>query len=437
MEDNQKQNNILLDDEQESFSFQDTQATQKIFELKKRIKCVCGGTSASKTISILVWIIDYCQTRRNKKVDIMSESYPHLEDGAIKDFKAIMIDRGYWEDSRWNSSKHTYTFETGTILKFISIDKLGKAHGPRRDGLFINECNNIAYNIYEQLEVRTKEFVFLDWNPSTEFWYYSEIDGVVDHDFLTLTYLDCLNVLDENIIKSIESKKHKKNWWTVYGLGQLGDVDQKIYKGWTIIDEVPEEAKLVRRYVDFGYTNDPTAIGDVYKWNDSFVIDERAYRKGLKNSQIATILLEPEDDVLVIADSSEPKSIDEIKDEGVNIIGAEKGKDSVSNGIQVVQDQKIFVTKRSTNVIKEQRNYVFMVDKDGKILNTPEDEFNHHMDGIRYAITSIKRPQKKSWSVHKPKINRLQSVMRDEITKTLPDKKIRGFSVNKPKARRY
>ena len=239
-------------EENQKFNFADTQATQKIFELSKRIRAVCGGTSASKTISILIWLIDYAQSRKDKKIDIMSESYPHLKDGAMRDFKLILIDRGYWDDTCWNETDHIYTFPTGSIIKFISIDKLGKAHGPRRDVLFINEANNIPYPIYEQLEVRTKEVIWLDWNPSTEFWYYDKIKDKVDHDFITLTYLDCLNVLDPRIVASIESKKDNKNWWLVYGLGQLGEVEGRIYKDWQIIDEIPHEARLERYGQDYG-----------------------------------------------------------------------------------------------------------------------------------------------------------------------------------------
>ncbi len=376
--------------QENKFNFSNTEATKKIFALRKRIRAVCGGTSASKTISILVWIIDYCQTRKNKKVDVMSESYPHLEDGAIKDFKGIMLDRGYWKDECWNESKHAYKFETGTTLKFISVDKLGKAHGPRRDGLFINEANNIDYNIYDQLEVRTKEFVWLDWNPTIEFWYYTEIKGKIEHDFITLTYLDCINVLDEQIVKSIESKKHRKSWWQVYGLGLLGEVEGKIYKDWQIIDDIPHEARLVRRGLDFGYTNDPSAIVDVYKYNDGFILDESLFQKGLSNKQIADVIQNLEEpNMLVIADSAEPKSIDELKLYGLNVLPTEKGKDSVSYGIQMVQDERISVTKRSINVIKEYRNYLWMVDKDGKILNIPEHMFSHSMDAIRYAIVSL------------------------------------------------
>ncbi len=385
-----------------SFNFRDTDATQKIFELKKRIRAICGGTSASKTISILVWIIDYCQSNKNKKVDVMSESYPHLEDGAIKDFMAIMLDRGYWKDDNWNKSKHLYRFETGTVLKFISVDKLGKAHGPRRDGLFVNEANNINFNIYDQLEVRTNEFIWLDWNPSNEFWYYTEIEGNVDHDFLKLTYLDCLNVLPESILKSIESKKHRKNWWKVYGLGELGETEGKIYKNWKIIETIPHEARLERYGLDFGYSNDPTVIVAIYYYNGGYILDEITFLKGLSNKQIADIIKNQENNSLVIADSAEPKSIDEIKEHGINIVGAEKGKDSVNSGIQFVQDQKISMTQRSLNVIKEYRNYLWETDRDGKILNKPEHIFSHSMDAIRYGIASMIKPEAEPTKIIKP-----------------------------------
>lgn len=352
---------------------------------------ITHNTSASKTISILIWIIDYCQSSHNKRVDVMSESYPHLNDGAIKDFKMIMMDSNYWNDDRWNKTEHTYTFETGTTLKFISIDRLGKAHGPRRDVLFINEANNIAYAIYEQLEVRTKDVIWLDWNPSTEFWYYSEIkDKGIDHDFLRLTYLDCLEVLPKSIVDSIESKKSNKNWWKVYGEGKLGEVEGRIYTGWTILDDIPIEAILSRRGLDFGYSNDPTATVDVYKYQGGFILDEGIYQKGLKNGEIATIL-KNKPAVLTIADSSEPKSIDEISEYGVLIIGATKGQGSVNQGIQYVQSQKIYVTKRSIHLIKEYRNYMWETDRNGKILNVPVDMWNHCMDATRYALDSFNR----------------------------------------------
>ena len=371
-----------------NFSFQDTSATKKIFQLRKRIRAVSGGTSASKTISILIWLIDYCQQqhRRPKLCTVVSESFPHLEGGAIEDFKQIMFDRRYWNDKLWNGTKHTYSFETGSRLQFKSIDRLGKAHGPRRDVLFVNEANNLAYNIVDQLITRTREIVWLDWNPTSEFWFYTDMLGLRDDiDFITLTYKDN-EALDEVTIREIESHKHLKNWWKVYGLGQLGDLEGKIYTNWKMIDEVPPEALLLKRGLDFGYSNDPTAGGSKYKWNDAFVLDEIVYQKGLTNKQISDVFNAQENPkTTIVADSAEPKSIYELRLEGLNVVAAMKGRDSVNNGIQKVQQQNIFVTKRSINIWKEYRNYLWQTDKDGRILNDPQDIWNHHMDWIRYV----------------------------------------------------
>ena len=382
---------------QNKFSIQDTSATKKIFGLTKRIRAVAGGTSASKTVSIIVWLIDYCQTgqARPKLVTVVSESYPHLDKGVIEDFKTIMRDRGYWNDDRWNETKHTYLFETGNRMEFFSVDTYGKAHGPRRDVLFINEANNLHYNIVDQLITRTREIVWLDWNPTEEFWFYTDMFPVrKDIDFITLTYKDN-EALDLTTIAEIESHKNNKTWWTVYGLGQLGTLEGRIYKDWEEIDEVPFGASLVRRGLDFGYTNDPTVIVDIYKYNDGFILDELVYQKGLSNRTIADILTNNAR-VLTIADSAEPKSIDEINNYGVSIIGAVKGAGSVYQGIQFVQAQKIAVTKRSIKTLKAYRNYMFLMDKNGKITNEPDDavhEWSNPMDAIRYGLDSY-RPRK-------------------------------------------
>ena len=371
--------------------FQITQSTNKLLQLKKRIRCVCGGTSASKTISILMILIDYSQTNFNKTIDVVSQSYPHLEGGAIKDFKAIMIDRKYWNSNRWNETKHFYTFETGTILKFMSVENVDKAHGPRRDVLFINEAPPIPFDIYEALEVRTNEIIWMDWNPTNEFWYYTELKDRINHDFITLTYLDCLDVLPLNIIQSIENRKNRRQWWLVYGLGQLGEVEGRIYKGWKQIEEIPHEAKMVRRGLDFGYTNDPSALVAIYKYNGAFILDEELYQRGMHNKPIADIILNLEEaQTLVVADSAEPKSIDEIRSYGVNILGCKKGKNLKKQGIDYVQEQKIFVTKRSFNIWKEYNNYLWERDKAGKQINEPQEGFNHAMDAIRYGFDRYK-----------------------------------------------
>lgn len=372
-------------------AFQNTTATQKIFALKRRIRAVCGGTSASKTISILVWCIDYAQSVPNELISVVSESFPHLQGGAIRDFQAIMRAQGYWQDSRWHDTKHAYTFETGSVLEFTSIDTYGKAHGPRRDVLFINEANNLSYQIADQLITRTRKIIWLDWNPVQEFWFYTEMMGKrEDLDFLTLTYLDN-EALDDNTRREIEAHKNNKNWWQVYGLGQLGEIETRIYTGWQIIDEIPHEARLERYGMDFGYTNDPTAILGIYYYNGGYIWDEVTYQKGMSNKMIADLFnLKPK--ALIIADSAEPKSIAEIGSYGLNVIPANKGAGSVLQGIQNVQDQRISITKRSINTIKEYRNYVWTTADDGRILNDPIDLYNHAMDAGRYAMESL-RPE--------------------------------------------
>lgn len=371
--------------------FQATTATKKILALSKKIRAVAGGTSASKTISILLYLIHRAQTDKTPTLtSIVSESIPHLKRGAMRDFKMIMQAHKYWKEDNWNVTDSIYTFETGSQIEFFSTDNGDKLRGARRDRCFMNEANNNTLEAFDQLEVRTKEFFFLDWNPTNEFWFYTDIQGKRDDiEFVTLTYLDN-EALPIEIKESIEKRKENKRWWTVYGLGQLGDVEGKIYKDWQIIDEIPHEARLERRGMDFGYTNDPTAIVDIYKYNGGFILDEVCYQKGMSNKQIADLLMAQPLHVMTVADSAEPKSIDEIRLYGVSIIPAVKGKDSVRQGVQYVQDQRISVTKRSINIIKEYRNYMWRTDRDGRILNEPEGGLDHSMDALRYAFTSYK-----------------------------------------------
>lgn len=368
-----------------------TTALNKLLQLKKRIKCVCGGTSASKTFSILMILIDKAQSNKNLKIEVVSESFPHLEGGAIADFKKILIERNYWKDNLWNGTKHYYTFETGSVIQFTSVDNIGKAHGPRRDILFVNEGQHLPWDIVLQLIQRTSGDIWIDWNPTVEFWYYTEIKGKIEHDFITLTYLDNEG-LPATVKEFIESRKNNKRWWTVYGEGQLGEIEGKIYKDWNIIEEIPHEARLWRRGLDFGYSVDPTAIVDIYQYNGGYIIDEIVYKRGMSNKAIADLLLNQSEQVLTIADSSEPKSIDEIRSYDINIIGAKKGQGSVYQGIQFVQAQRISITQRSINTIKAYRNYLFMTDKDGKILNEPDDsnhEWSNSMDAVRYGFNGV------------------------------------------------
>lgn len=367
--------------------FTETTTLNKILNLKKRVKIIQGGTSSAKTISILLILIDIAQSHKDKTISIVSESFPHLRRGAIKDFLEIMEGHGYYKDDLWSKTDFTYRFETGSKIEFFSADSPDKVRGPRRDILFINEANNISFDTYTQLAIRTDGDIYLDYNPVSEFWVNTEILNKQENNYIIVTYKDN-EALSKTIVDEIESRKDNKYFWQVYGLGLLSDHEGKIYRDWQIIDEIPHEAKLERYGVDFGYSNDPTAIIALYYYNGGYIVDEITYQKGLSNKQIADILLNKEKQ-LVIADSAEPKSIDEINSYGIPISGAEKGKDSVSHSIQMVQEQRISMTSRSLNVIREYRNYLWQTDKQGKVLNIPEDHFKHSMDAIAYALTSL------------------------------------------------
>lgn len=356
--------------------------------MRKRLKVIQGGSSAGKTIAVLLILIDRAQTNTEKEIiSVVSESFPHLQRGAMRDFLNIMEGHNYYEEERWNRTNSIYTFETGSRIEFFSADSEDKVRGPRRDVLFINEANNISYETFTQLSIRTSKEIYIDYNPVTEFWVHTDVIPSQEHDFEILTYKDNEGLSSE-IVQELESRKHRTNWWRVYGLGLLGNVEGRIYTGWTVIDEIPEGALLKRRGLDYGYTNDPTAVIDVYAWNGGYVLDEVLYQKGLQNDSIAQILktLEP---VLVIGDSSEPKSNDALKLHGVSILGAVKGQGSVNTGIDLVQSKQIWVTKRSVNLLKEYRNYLWLTDKEGKTLNTPQDWDNHALDAARYAISSL------------------------------------------------
>lgn len=373
----------------------ETTATHKLLKLRNRIRGVAGGTSAGKTISILQILTDAAQSDTTPTLtSVVSESFPHLRRGAMRDFLAIMQEHGYYDDNRWSKTDYTYTFESGSKLEFFSADMPSKVRGPRRDRLFINEANNIPYEAYDQLTVRTKEYIWLDWNPTSEFWFYTDILGKrEDVDFVTITYKDNEG-LHSNIVYDIESHRINKAWWQVYGLGQLGEVEGKIFTNWKIIDDIPHEARLEVRGLDFGYSVDPNALCDIYYYNGGYIIDELAYRTGMLNRQTADLILNQRDpNVLVIADSAEAKSIAEMQEYGVNIIGVEKkgshGDTFTNSAIKWVQGQQISVTKRSLNYIKSYRNFMWQTDKDGNILPKYDHFWSDGMMSVVYGMTNF------------------------------------------------
>lgn len=362
---------------------------------KARVIANRGGTRSSKTYSVMQLLITIAKIRKTPVfISVVSETLPHLRRGAYKDFKEIIGNEEITITE--NKTELTAVFPNGSTIEFFSVDNWAKVKGSRRDILFINECNRIDYEAYRQLAVRTTQTIFIDWNPDNEFWYEKHIatrDTTVE---IHSTYLDN-PYLDKAQIDEIESNRHNTQWWRVYGLGLTGYIEGTIYQPFIQIDELPEARSRMRHVygLDFGYSNDPTALVDVYiDVNGRKVYcDEQIYETGLINSEIAQRMAELgiSKTTEIFADSAEPKSVDELgrKVYRYNVKPAYK-KDMLSQ-IQYLQGFEIYVTKRSLNIIRESRRYKWKQDREGNPVNEPEDMNNHAMDALRYAVFTALR----------------------------------------------
>lgn len=380
---------------------QDTTAFEKIENMNARINIVQGGTSAGKTWDILGILNDIATLEPNRLISVVSDTLPNLKRGAMRDFKNILrttLREPFWKE---NKSDHIWTLTNGSVIEFFSTEDEG-ALGARRDYLFINEANRISFETFNQLEVRTKQRIYLDFNPSNEFWVHKELmKNRTDWEFLKVNYLDNES-LDENIIKSIEQRKGdgSSNWWRVYGLGEIGSLEGNIYSGWTKIEEIPEGFVLKRYGTDFGYS-DPTAIVAVYE-NDKgeILLDEVCYKTQLKPSDIVDVMksLEPE---LFVCDNARPEIIRQAKSEGIRAIPCDKSSKSpdgkINNilyGISLIQEKKVYYTGRSKNLEQEFLTYAWRKKKStGETLDEPEDANNHALDAVRYAVLDMSKPK--------------------------------------------
>ncbi len=385
--------------------FKRTTAINKILACKRRIKGVQGGTSAGKTFGILPVLINLAASTPGLEISVVAESIPHLKRGALKDFKKIMLLTGRWFDKYYNRTDSKYQLPNGSYIEFFSADNDSKLRGARRDVLYMNECNNMSFHAYTELASRTKQEVYLDWNPTATFWFHNELQEDDDVDFIILTYLDneaCPQSAIDFILKAKKKASISNfwdNWYKVYGLGEVGSLDGVVFDRWTTIDILPPEAKYLGSGMDFGYTNDPTTLVDCYRYNGQIILNEVIYRTGLLNNDIARLCKKDDLRRFIYADSAEPKSIEEIKRNGVIIKGAAKGKDSINYGISLLQEHELVVTKSSTNLIKELRHYTWDKDREGNKLNKPIDNFNHAIDAVRYFAVEVLKNKRKGLDI--------------------------------------
>ena len=355
-----------------------------------------GGTSSSKTWSILQVLLTYLiHNPKPILISVVAETLPHLKRGAMRDFFKMLVDYGIYDARAHNKTENTYAIGK-SVVEFFSADNPAKVRGARRDILYINECNNVPYEVYDQLEVRTKLRIFLDYNPVSEFWAHERLIGKPGVDYFESTFLHNI-YLDPRIKKSILSRREgDPNWWRVYGEGKTGVKEGLIYTRWRQAAYWPENVDTTWYGLDFGFTNDPSALvkgclqgGDL--WAHELFYEVDMTNKDISDRMERLGLVKGVDEV--IADSADPKSIRELRLLGWNIRGVTKGPDSVDFGINVVKQYPLAVTAESTNLIKELRNYKWEQDKiTGKFLNVPIDAFNHALDALRYgAMTKLGR----------------------------------------------
>lgn len=378
-----------------------TTGTKKIHEAILEptfYKVIQGGASASKTFSIMILLVGYAESYANSLITVAGMTYNHLATGTMRDLKKILQETNRWKPENFNKSSKIYTFDNGSQIEFLSVDNM-TARGPRRDVLFVNEANGVPYETFDQLATRTRDFVIIDYNPSAKFWAHEELVEKKPEKttFLTLTYLDN-EALSQQERENIESRKPKpgeepSNWWTVYGLGQIGTLEGNVYSGW---EEMPvadiRKGKLIRYGLDFGFTNDETAMVGIYELEDGRTgIEEILYKKGILGSQYAEILMSHNIDptVLIVGDSARPEIIAEIRSAGYRIVGADKNPGSVKRGIDRVSQKQIVYA--GEDLKREYLSYAWRKKRTGETLDEPEDGNDHLMDALRYAIDDLKK----------------------------------------------
>jgi len=318
---------------------------------------------------------------KGKVFSIVRKSLPSLKMTAYRDFFEILRNLDLYDEARHNKSDYTYTLN-GNLFEFISLDQPQKKRGARRDYLFCNEANELSWEDFFQLLVRTTGKIWIDYNPSDAFhWIYDKLLTRDDVTYIQSTYKDN-PFLNASIVEEIERLQHTdEDYWRIYGLGERGMSRATIFQFGTM--DVPENAKLLAYGLDFGFTNDPTALVAAYEHQGNLYFDELVYRTGMTNNDIANLFTSIGIDRRseVYADSAEPKSIEELYRRGFNIKPTTKGPDSVNAGIDIMKRYKLFITPRSTNLEKEMRNYKWVEDKNGNLLNKPIDAFNHCFTG--------------------------------------------------------
>jgi len=358
------------------------------YKCSKRIVVNQGGTSSGKTYAILQTLLRRGAENPDSVISVVGQDFPNLRKGAIRDLETIIKKEPF---STWclkpNKSSFTYPLFNGSLIEFVSFKDEQDAKSGKRDYSFFNEADGIPYPVYRQVAMRTKKQVFIDFNPSSEFWAHTHLQGRSDTQFFYSTYREnseCpVEIIDEiERLKFIDPELYK-----VYALGRRGNLTGQIFPNVEVVEEFPANAKWVTYGLDFGF-NSPAALVKIGFFNQGIYLKELIYEKGLTNKELSNRMkeLKVRRNIPIIADSAEPKSIKDLKKLGWKVYPAVKGQDSVKAGIWKMKEYPLFITMDSINFKKEKKNYIWKTDKDGESTNTPVDAFNHCWDASRYAV---------------------------------------------------
>jgi phage terminase large subunit len=348
-----------------------------------------GGTSSGKTYSILQNLFLHAIENDRCIITVAGQDIPNLKVGPIRDAHNIVDNTEGLNNYilEYNKSDRVFTFVNGSIIEFKSYDDAQDAKQGKRDYLFLNEANGVDKIIWDELYIRTKKKSYIDYNPNNEFWVHTELIGkpnvtliISDHRHNTF--------LDQKIHDKIEAIDDPE-LYKVYARGLTGKLEGVIFRDYNIVSGVDPDAKLIGYGLDFGFSNDPTALVALYSQSGELVIDELIYDRGLLNIRISDLMRELGVNGRIIADSAEPKSIAELGAYGWQIEGAKKGPDSIRQSINTLKRYKLNVTQRSSNLKKELNGYKWKQNKDGKLDNEPVDFLNHAIDALRYASLNI------------------------------------------------
>jgi phage terminase large subunit len=367
-----------------------------------------GGTSSAKTYSIIQFLLTIASHLHNQVITVAGQDIPNLSAGSYRDCQNIIADTPYFQQEllAHNKSKRQFTFKNGSIIEFNSYDDSQDAKNGKRDFLFVNEANGVNYDIFEELQVRTKTMAIIDFNPTASFWAHERLQSRSDVRWIDTTYRDN-PYIDKSIKDKILSyeptpeniKRGTANEyrWKVYGLGEVGRLEGLVFSDFRIATSYPDEYKWRTYGMDFGYTNDPTTLIEIRYAQGNLYMRQHIYETGLTNPDIADKLeqLGIDRDEKIIADSAEPKSIAELRRMGWNVKPAVKGMDSIMNGIDSLKRYPIYIDARSKDLIAEFSSYTWAKDRNGNSLNKPIDQYNHGIDAIRYAVSlQVNKPQR-------------------------------------------